>query len=175
MDAQKRQRHGASRGVLVDHRGIKATREFYNATHAPSRPRERQGPKLAVVAIDPIEQRGTHLPPFGREVAAAVAAGMRMNVYLYAAHNAWERARTRRAHHGHGSTLIFPPGEKPNTYRWPTVPNGLLIVAIGQLHQLAFALAQAVVSGGTPMAFAVFGDGDVLIVRSSDWALGSAA
>ena len=128
-----------------------------------------QGLRPVVVAIDAIESHAIRLPPFGREVAEAVKAGARMNVYLYATRDAWDRARNRRGDHGSGSALLLPPGDDPARYRWPTVPNGVFIVATGQTRRLAFALAQAVVSHGTQMTFAVFGDGEALIVKSAEW------
>ena len=119
--------------------------------------------------IKRIDARATRLPPFGREVENAITENKSLNVYLFAGRDAWECARARREAHGSGSALLLPPGDDPTAYRWPTVANGVLIVAPSEPRARAFALAQAVVSCGTPMAFAAFGDHEALIVRASDW------
>lgn len=121
----------------------------------------------AVVALEPVERKGSKLPPFGREIAEALLQGKRQNVFIYAGHDAWERARLRRAGKGAASTMVSPPGEDPATYRWPRIGGGVLIAAHKRLD--AFNVARAVVSCGTPMAFAIFDNGEALIVKTSDW------
>jgi hypothetical protein len=137
---------------LVDHRGVNATSAFYSTASA-------------VVPIDALESRASKLPPYGREVADAVHTGKNPNVYVFAGADAWKRASNRRDARGPGETMLLPPGEDPTAYRWPAVPGGVLIVAIGQSRQVAFNLAQVVVSDGTPRALAIFGNNDSLIVK----------
>ena len=125
----------------------------YTAGHSPV-----QG----VVPITPIQSAATRLPPFGRDVEFAVAAGKSPNVHLFAGVDAWARACSRTR----GTALVLPPGDEPEGYRWPRVSAGVFVCAPGQPRELAFRIARAVVSCGTPMAFAVFGDGEALIVRT---------
>ena len=130
-------------------------------------------PVQAVIPITPILSTATRRPPFGREVELAVAAGKSPNVYLFACADAWDRASKRMP----GTRMLLPHGEQPEAYRWPRVPSCVFVCAPGQPRELAFRITRAVVSGGTPMAFAVFGDGDALIVRTAEHAaeLGRAA
>lgn len=125
----------------------------YTAVHSPV-----QG----VVPITSIQSAASRHPPFGRDVEFAVAAGKSPNVYVFACVDAWERARNRTR----GTALVLPPGDDPEAYRWPRVPSCVFVCAPGQPRELAFRIARAVVSCGTPMAFAVFGDGEALIVRT---------
>jgi hypothetical protein len=84
-----------------------------------------------VVRVEASASAATRLPPFGRDVQAAVAAGMKPNVYLFATRDAWENARRRRDRHGVDSAMLLPPGEMANSYRWPFIPGGVFIVANG--------------------------------------------
>jgi|GEM_PF-4862269 len=163
-EPQTRQRHGVSRGVLIDHCSVNAAPQLYAAAPAPSLSKSAY-----IVPIEGTTATGTKLPPYGKEVENTIAGGMTTNVYLFAAHDAWERARHRHKTRGPGSALLLPHGGDPAAYRWPIVPNGVFVAAEGQPRERVFKLAQAVVSHGTPMAFAVYGNGDALIVRSSDW------
>lgn len=158
----RRQRHGGNRGA-VNHRQIQATREFYNAG------RDRQGTRPVVIPVEPTESRATRLPPYGREVAAAVASGQRVNVYVISGIAAWDRARKRHADKQPGNVMLLPPGEDPTAYRWPAVPNGVFLHSVGEPRQRVFDLARAIVSCGTPMVFAIFGDDESLIVRVAEW------
>lgn len=124
-----------------------------------------------VVPIEPSAIRARRLAPYAREVEAAVVAGRTPNVYLFAAPDAWDCAQRRREWHGPGSVLALPPGEAADSFRWPVVPGGVFVVAPGRNRVFAFELARAVVSCGTPMAFAIFGGGDVLIVRGPEWGI----
>lgn len=117
-----------------------------------------------VIPIDPSTMKATRLPPFAREIQAAVAAGKNPNVYVYSTPNAWDLARRRREYHGTDSALILPPGEAPESFRWPVVPGGLLVVATGQPRTLAFELARAIATRGTPLVSALYGDNELLIV-----------
>ncbi len=122
-----------------------------------------------VIPIDPSTMKAVRLPPFAREVQAAVTARKDPNVYVYATPDAWGRARRRRECHGADSAMILPPGEAPDSFRWPVVPGGLLVVAIGQPRTLAFELARCIVTCGTPLASALYGDNELLIVRRAEW------
>lgn len=121
------------------------------------------------IQIEPAELCATRLPPFGHDVLSSIAAGGTPNVYLFATLDAWNRARRRREHHGKGSALILPPGEAPDSFRWPVVPGGLLVVAIGQPRLLAFELGRCVTTYGTPLANVIYGDNESLIVRRPEW------
>jgi len=118
-----------------------------------------------VVGIEPSASAATRLPPFGRDVQAAVAAGGKPNVYLFATRDAWESARRRRDRHGAASAMLLPPGETAHSYRWPLIPGGVFIVANGMPRKVAFELARAVVSYGTPLAVATFGNDELLIME----------
>jgi hypothetical protein len=61
--------------------------------------------------------------------------------------------------------MLLPPGETAHSYRWPLVPGGVFIVANGMPRKLAFDLARAVVSHGTRLAVAAFGNDELLIVE----------
>jgi hypothetical protein len=130
---------------------------------------EPEAPAIPVVPIEPSALRSTRVPPFARDIRASIAAGRHPNVYIFATPNAWDRARHRRARHGIDSALILPPGEASDAYRWPVVPGGLLVVANGQPRMFAFELARVIVTCGTPVAVATFGDNELLIVRRPEW------
>lgn len=120
------------------------------------------------IHLDTIERSGSRLPPYGKEVEQAVREGRFTNVAVFAGPSAWARATSRRRTHGPASTLVLPPNEPPASYRWPVIPGGVMVVAGDR--KSALELAQAIVSDGTPLAFAIFGDCDAVIVRSPDWA-----
>jgi hypothetical protein len=128
--------------------------------------------KSDTVTIGALDHVVSRLPPFGREVAAIIASGAVPNVFVFACHDAWRRAYARRKAAGIGSALVLPPGHFAGSYGWPQVWNGILVVADDRLT--AFQVAHAAVSHGTPLAVGLFGDGDVIIVRSAD-AVASAA
>jgi hypothetical protein len=91
--------------------------------------------------------------PYGREVDASPG-----NVYVYAGPHAWDRATRRRAAHGNGSTLLLPPDCEPAEMRWPRMPRGCLVDGRDITRQQAVALAVAIVTAGTPLAFVVRDD-----------------
>jgi len=122
---------------------------------------------MGPVHLDTIEQTGSRLPPYGKEVEQAAREERYINVAVFAGPGAWDRAASRRKTHGAASTLVLPPNEPPATYRWPVIPGGVMVVAHDR--KSALELAQAIVSDGTPLAFAIFGDADALIVRSPAW------
>jgi len=154
---QKRQRPQVrTAGAGENHRGLDATSAFYAAA----------ADKQVVIPITPVTCTAKRLPPYGAAVEQAVAAGKNSNVFLFATKDAWERARNRTR----GTALVLPPGDDPEAYRWPCVPSGVFVCAPGASRDLAFRLARAVVSGGTPMVFAIFGDGEALIVRTAEHA-----
>ena len=66
------------------------------------------------------------LPPYGRSVAAAVARGERLNVWVYGGSRAWEEARLRTRHSG--PALLLPPGDDPGQYKWPV--EGLEVMLV---------------------------------------------
>jgi hypothetical protein len=156
----KRQRPAAT-GRYQNRREQDATSAFYAAA----------ADKQVVVQIAPIQSTVKRLPPYGRDVERAVAAGKNPNVFLYATPDAWERARNRSC----GTAMLLPPGDDPEVYRWPSVPGGVFVCAPGASRELAFRLARAVVSAGSPLAFAVFGDREALIVRTAAHAAKAAA
>lgn len=121
---------------------------------------------MTVVSIDPPTVCGHRLPPFGREVEEFRGCA---NVYVYCGDDAWARARERRESRGPGHTMLLPPGEEPDTFRWPYVSNAVLVVAICESRARAYALAHAIVGCGTPMALAMFDDFQTLIVRDTTW------
>ena len=92
------------------------------------------------------------LPPFGREVEAALAADKCPNVYLFACRDAWDRATAHRLGHGPGSTLILPPGSDPEGYRWPRVRD-LVADVTGLPGDTARRLANALVRDGVRLAY----------------------
>jgi hypothetical protein len=107
----------------------------------------------------------TRRAPFARDVESAIAAGRRPNVYVFATADAWDRARRRRESHGADSALLLPPGEAPDAYRWPVVPGGVFVVAVGRPRTIAFEIGRAIVSCGTPLATVLYGADEMLIVR----------
>jgi hypothetical protein len=119
----------------------------------------------AALLVPALQVTASRLPPFGREVVRALAAARYVNVYIYAGPDAWARVRARRASHGAGSAMLLPMNAAPAMFKWPIVSNGVLIVATDRRG--AFDLARAVVSCGTPMAFAAFGDNALIISRTS--------
>lgn len=122
-----------------------------------------------LISIDASATHGVRLPPFGREIKQRAQEGRLLNVYVFAGPHAWEQAIKRRSESGLGSATLLPPGQDPATYSWPIVRSGLLVVALGQTRTLAFELARVIVSYGTPLVFAMFGDNESLIVRGADW------
>jgi hypothetical protein len=113
----------------------------------------------------------TRRPPFARDIEAAVAAGRHPNVFVFATADAWDRARRHRERHGADSALLLPPGEAPDAYRWPIVSGGVFVVAVGRPRTLAFEVARSIVSAGTPLATAVYGNDEMLVVREAGWRL----
>lgn len=91
------------------------------------------------------------LPPFGREVEAALAAGQRPNVRLYACVDGWELAMQHRATFSPGSTLLLPLGDDPEAYRWPPVRE-LVANVTGLSGDNLQRLARALVRDGCRLA-----------------------
>lgn len=86
------------------------------------------------------------LPPYGREVMAALDAGEFPNVRLYACRpDPWTPARKHRDSFGTGTAMVFPVDANPDTIQWPPLRN--IVVNItglpgGALHELARALVR---------------------------------
>lgn len=121
------------------------------------------GAAQSAVPILPIKAAGKRVPPFGRDVERAVGEGKNPNVTLFATPDAWVRACNRTR----GTAIMLPPGESPESIQWPRVPAGVFVNAAGQPRELAFRIARAVVSCGSPLAFAVYGNAEALIVRTT--------
>jgi len=92
------------------------------------------------------------LPPFGREVEAALSAGQHPNVRLYACADGWELAKQHRATFGPGSTLLLPLGDDPEAYRWPLVCE-LVANVTGLSGDNLQRLARALVRDGCRLAY----------------------
>lgn len=93
------------------------------------------------------------LPPFGRDVEAALAADKHPNVRLYACrHDPWTLARQHRHTFGPGSTLLLPPGDDPEAYRWPPVRE-LVAIVTGLPDDTLHALARALVRDGLRLGY----------------------
>lgn len=127
--------------------------------------RALRGEPISLAATTTTSNR---MPPYGKDVAAAVAAGRAVNVYVYAGPNAWQRARDRLASHGPASAMVLPPGDDPAAYRWPRIPGGVLVDARDIDRQTALRIATCIVSCGTGMVFVVR-NGEGFAVASSSW------
>lgn len=100
------------------------------------------------------------MPPYGREVAAALDTGRNVNCYLFAGNDCWKRAQRRREQHGQGSTLLLPFGDDPRDYRWPSVDA--LVCAVGDMERaLVERLARALIRDGVRYA-CLIGDTDTV-------------
>jgi hypothetical protein len=120
------------------------------------------GTREAPLRVEPVKL-GRKAPPFGREVAAELAAGRPVNCTVFAGPKAWERAKRRRASLGPGSAMVLPAGEDPAMFRWPKLP-GVLADARDIDYGAAFALARAIASGGSAPVYVVT-SGDSIVVR----------
>ena len=67
------------------------------------------------------------LPPYGREVIDATAAGQVTNIYIFAGNTAWTKAICRRLAHGAGSALVVPNDAQTGGFNW-TFLRGLAVV-----------------------------------------------
>jgi len=67
------------------------------------------------------------LAPYARHVTERQRAGIEPNVYIFAGSDCWNLAEHRRRTHGDGSTLVLPPGEPPESFRWPALDALCLI------------------------------------------------
>lgn len=93
------------------------------------------------------------LPPYGREVMDALAAGDSPNVRLYANRpDPWTPARAHRAAFGPASTLVLSPGAEPEGFTWPPVRD-LVGNVTGLDGESVRALAQALVRDGVRLAY----------------------
>lgn len=92
------------------------------------------------------------LPPYGREVMAALDAGHAVNVRLYANRpDPWTPARQHRQTFGPASTLVLPMDADPLALRWPRVE---LVANITDLRgDLVQALARALIRDGCRVAY----------------------
>ena len=92
------------------------------------------------------------LPPYGREVMEALAAGRAVNVRLYANRpDPWALAKQHRHAFGPASTLVLPMDTDPLALHWPRVE---LVANITDLRgDLVQALAHALVRGGCRLAY----------------------
>lgn len=124
------------------------------------------GSKEAPIPVEAVKL-GHKLPPFGREVAAVIAAGRAPNCYVFAGPNAWARAKRRREQFGAGSAMVLPLAADPADFRWPRLPDGVLVDARDLDRAAAMALARALGSAGTAPVYAITDGGDdAIIVRA---------
>lgn len=110
------------------------------------------------IPVSALRSTANRLPPYGKEVIEAIAAGRPINVYVFAGPSGWELARNRRAAHGPGNTMLLPPNEEATAYRWPCISGGLLIDARDLDRRAALDMARCIVGDGTPLAFVVGAD-----------------
>lgn len=92
------------------------------------------------------------LPPYGREVMDALAAGHAVNVRLFANRpDPWTLAKQHRHTFGPASTLVLPMDIDPLALRWPRVE---LIADITDLRgDVVQALAHALVRDGCRLSY----------------------
>ena len=74
------------------------------------------------------------LPPFGKTVVRRLTLGVPMNVWVFAGDRAWREASWRNRYIGPGFTLMLPPGESPDAYRWPVRGQHLMLVWLDGSH-----------------------------------------
>jgi hypothetical protein len=93
------------------------------------------------------------LAPFGRDVQQAMAGGHTCNVFLFACRpDPWKRANARRTACGPSSALVLPPGEDPESFRWPPLPD-LVADITGLGADETRRLAHALVRDGVLLAY----------------------
>lgn len=92
------------------------------------------------------------LVPYGREVQVALDAGHLPNVRVFACRNAWKLAREHRHTFGQGTVLVLPPGENPETFRWPCVRD-LMGNITGLPDDQVQRLAHTLVRDGCRLAY----------------------
>jgi hypothetical protein len=93
------------------------------------------------------------LPPYGREVAAAIREGRKPNVRLYACRpDPWPLAYEHRETFGPGSTLLLPLDADPAEVRWPPIEN-LVANVTGLPGDTLQALARALVRDGMRLGY----------------------
>lgn len=92
------------------------------------------------------------LAPYAHEVQAALDAGHLPNVRVFACRNAWKLAREHRHTFGQGTVLVLPPGENPETFRWPCVRD-LMGNITGLPGDQVQRLAHALVRDGCRLAY----------------------
>lgn len=100
--------------------------------------------------------RSHPMAPFGREVAAALAAGRSPNVRLYACSDAWRLARMHRHVHGEGTVLVLPPDADPEAVRWPPIRH-IVANVTGLPGPRLHALARALVRDGMERGYLLDG------------------
>lgn len=120
------------------------------------------------ILLAPVAINSAKLPPYGREVVAAIAENRSPSVLVCAGPFAWERARARRNALGDGCVLLLPPGDDPEAYYWPVVPGGLLIDGREVSRLFAIELGRVIVSGGTQLAF-VIRQKEGFPIKASTW------
>jgi len=93
------------------------------------------------------------LPPYGREVMDALAAGHSCNVRLYACRpDPWSPARRHRDASGPGSTLVLPVDADPAAIHWPPLRD-LIANVTGLPGDTLNALARALVRDGLELGY----------------------
>ncbi|GAA3913887.1 hypothetical protein GCM10022229_03500 [Luteimonas lutimaris] len=81
-------------------------------------------------------------------------AGVAPNVYIYAGHDCWARAKNRREIHGAGSALVLPADTDPCDLRWPAVDAVLVCwpTTLSSDYRSKLLLAQALMRDGVRYA-----------------------
>lgn len=85
--------------------------------------------------------------PYSREIRALLARGHTPNVFCFAGSEAWQQARRRRITHRPGSAILLPPGEHPDSFRWPTL-DALVLIPGHEVRETILALIVRLLSSG---------------------------
>ena len=90
----------------------------------------------------------SRLAPYARAVIDLQRAGRHPNVYLFAGRDCWNMAEHRRRTHGDGTALVLPPGERPDSFRWPRL-DALVLVPGDEAGDIIRALIVRLLASGT--------------------------
>ena len=116
------------------------------------------------------QEAGRALPPYGRELEAALrrpgplpfGLGQRC-IWVAAGDDAWEQARISRA--AEHAVLVLPPGQTPLEIRWPVQDCDCLIAIRGELSSgLLRSLGVELIRAGSPLVVSA-GSGPVIVFK----------